>query len=410
MNGVGQQTVAVGPHPVPLPAGGDIRMRAGSVALLVVGGVLTARGAFSDLDLLAFAWLWGFSFIWTVVVGALFFVALQHLTASVWSAVVRRVAEAIAGHAWLVAVLALPVLAFAWLPDAFHVFPWADAAHVEGDPVLSGKTPYLNPVFFTARGVLFVLIFAAYGRYFVSLSLAQDTGREGAGASVRMRRAAPVFMLLFAVSVTFGAIDWLMSLDPHYFSTIFGIYVFAGMFVTGVAVITLGVLDLRHTGRLGHGIVRDDHVWSLGALLFGMSCFWAYIAFSQFMLIWYGNLPEETAYFQVRLGEAYLPVTIALAVLRFAVPFLLLLGRAAKRSATILSIAAVAIVAGQALDLYWIVMPAARPAEALPGLFELGPILAMTGALGLCVWRFLNRNAAIPVRDPVLGRSLAHHL
>jgi hypothetical protein len=379
--------------------------------LLVVHGVgFTAVGAASDPTRLAFGYLWGFAFVWTVVVGSLFFVGLQHLTRSVWSVVIRRVAEAIAAQIGLVALLFVPVLGFAIFHDTFHLFPWTDPAHVAGDSLLAGKQPYLDTSLFALRAVAYFAVWLLFAHLFVGRSLAQDRGAAGADATVTMRRRAPIFVLLFGVSVTFAAFDWLMSLAPHWFSTVFGVYVFAGMFVTALAVITLGVLYLRARGRLGRGLVRPDHLFVLGAFVFGMSCFWAYIAFSQFMLIWYGNLPEETAYYLTRLQGGWLRLSWLLGILRFLVPFFLLLGRPAKSDPRVLVLACTLVVAGQLLDLYWLVMPEVHRAGPALRFAETGPLLLMVGLLLLGLARFLNRHPAVAVRDPLLGRSLAHEL
>ncbi len=390
----------------------SVGLNRAAIGLIAVGGALSAIALFGDASRarFGFAYVWGFSFLWTTVLGCLFFVGLQHLTHSVWSVVIRRVAEMFTASVGLVGVLFLPMLLLVLLPNAFHVYPWTDAGHVEHDPVLHAKSAYLNAPFFLARAAVFFAIWIAFSKYFVNTSLAQDQGEGGAEASLAMRKRSAPFMLIFAVTATFAGIDWLMSLDPHWFSTIFGVYVFAGMVLASLAVTTIATVSLRDAGRLGSDVVTGDHLYSLGALLFAFTCFWAYIAFSQYMLIWYANIPEETSYLFRRLRGDWLSVSIVLALVRFAIPFFVLLSRRAKMHPRILLWVSVLILGGQLLDLYWLVMPEMHREHPVLGWQELGPPLLVSGALMLFVSRFLGRHAAIAVGDPLLEESRRFHL
>jgi hypothetical protein len=352
-----------------------------------------------------YAYIWGFAFLWTVVLGSLFFVGLQHLTSAVWSVVVRRVAEMIAAPMWLLGLLFLPVLLFVLLPDQFPVFPWADAALVDNDQLLLAKRAYLNVPFFVIRAVVFLGLWIAFSRYFVGKSLKQDRGEGGFAASAAMRRMSAPFTLVFAATTTLAGVDWLMSLNPHWFSTMFGVYIFAGLVVASLAAITIATVWMRNAGILGSGVVTEDHLYNLGCLLFAFVCFWAYIAFSQYMLIWYANVPEESFYFVSRVKGGWLPVSVALAVVRFAVPFMALLSRRAKMNPRILFWVSILMLAGQLLDLYWIVMPELHEAYPVLGWQEIGPSLLMVGVVILYATRFLGRNAPLAVGDPLLGES-----
>ena len=375
--------------------------------LIVVGLALGVLSLWSEGDRLrlGFAYLWGFSFLWTIVLGCLFFVALQYLTGSIWSVVVRRVAEMLAAPIWLVAVLFVPIVVFGLVFDGLRLFPWADATLVRDDHLLQGKQAYLNIPFFTARAVLYFALWIAFARYFVGTSLKLDRREAGAEAVVSMRRMAAPFMLIFAGTTTFAGIDWIMSLNPHWFSTIFGVYLFSGMVVASLAAITIATVWLRWTGRLDPKVVTEDHLYSLGALLFAFVCFWAYIAFSQYMLIWYANIPEESFYLCKRLEGGWVRISVALAVVRFAIPFLLLLPRRAKMNPTILLWASVLMLVGQLLDLYWLIMPELHEAGPVLGWPELGPPLLMTGLLVLYVSWFLRRHAPLAIGDPLLDES-----
>jgi len=387
-------------------------LRGISILLILVGAMFSLITLASDggAGRFGFSYLMGVSFLWAIVLGSLFFVALQHVTHSVWSVVLRRVAEMFAAPMWLVAVLFVPVLLFAVLPESFGLFPWLDPEVVDGDHLLEGKKPYLNLTFFSARAILFFAVWVGFTAFFVGRSLRQDEGAGGVESSLTMRKAAAPFMVLFAFTITFASFDWFMSLDPHWFSTILGVYVFSGAALSGLAAITIAVVWMRAKGMLGDGVITGDHLYSLGGLLFAFSCFWAYIAFSQFMLIWYGNIPEETVWYFHRLEHGWLPVTLALAALRFVLPFFLLLSRDAKMNPKALVATSVIVLAGQLVDLYWLIMPQLDGAGPRLSWRELGPSLVMVGVLVIYVSRFLARHRALPTGDPLFQESREFHL
>ncbi len=392
--------------------GGNGKLTATAFALLGIGILLSAftllgEGSFSRFG---FAYLWGFTFLWAIVLGSLFFVALQHITGAVWSVVVRRVAEILASPMWLVAVLFVPVLLAVLLPGVFSLYPWTDAKTVAADALLHGKEAYLNVSFFVFRAAVFFALWIGFARYFVGKSLQQDRGEAGAAATVGMRKASAPFIMIFAATATLAGIDWVMSLSPRWFSTIFGVYVFSGMVATALAAITITTIVLRSSGRLGEDVVTDEHLYNLGALMFTFVCFWAYIAFSQYMLIWYANIPEESFYMVHRLEGGWLGVSVALALVRFAVPFLVLLSRRAKMSPRVLTAISVLILGGQLLDLYWLIMPEYHRTGPVLGWQEIGPTLLVVGLLMLYVAHFLRRHAPVAVGDPLLRESRRFHL
>jgi hypothetical protein len=306
---------------------------------------------------------------------------------------------------WVVAILFLPVLAFCFWNNYFSLFPWLDQEHVAHDHLLQGKQAYLNLPFFAVRAAVFFALWIAFAAYFVGNSLKQDAGQRGAEATLRMRNTSAPFVMIFAVTATFAGIDWLMSLEPHWFSTIFGVYVFSGMVLTALAVITIATIWLRSSGRLGTEAVGEGHLYNLGALLFAFVCFWAYIAFSQYMLIWYGNIPEESFYMVHRLEGGWLAVSAALAVVRFVIPFLALLSRGAKTNPVRLVWVSVLLLVGQLLDLYWLIMPQIHRDGPVFGWQELGPPLLLIGVLILYFTRFLKRHLPLSVGDPLLEES-----
>ena len=395
--------------PAPRPCPG---LRNAAVALSVIGAGLTLAAAVSDTHRvrLGYAYLWAFTFIWTAALGALFFVGLQHLVRAVWSVVVRRVAEMFAASVWIVALAFIPLLIYCGSSGGASIYPWLDADHVAGDALLRGKQAYLNFPFFAARAVAFFVLWMAFAAFFTRASLRQDTSQHNVESSLRMRKVSAPFMLVFALTATFASFDWLMSLEPLWFSTIFGVYVFSGMVVTALACITITTIWLRSSGRLGRGVVGDGHLYNLGALLFAFVCFWAYIAFSQYMLIWYGNIPEESFYMVRRFENGWLPVSVALAVVRFVIPFFALLSRSAKMNSTRLLWVSILVLIGQLLDLYWLIMPQIHPENPTLGWVELGPPLLLIGLVALFVSHFLKRRLPVAVGDPLLEESLRFYI
>lgn len=383
-----------------------------SLGLVAAGVLLSLPALFSDGGRAQFAhgYLMGFTFVWGIALGSLFWVVLHHLTHARWSVVVRRVMEMLAEPVWLAGLFFIPLALMVVLNARFHLYEWADPGIVAADTLLQGKRPYLNTPFFILRGLVFFGLWIGFARFFVRGSLSQDNGGAGAGATLRMRSLSPAFMLVFAVTVTFAGIDWLMSLSPRWFSTIFGVYVFGGIILTSLAAVTLATVSLLRAGRISTRAVTPDHLYNLGAFLFAFTIFWAYIAFSQYMLIWYGNMPEESFYMVRRLEDGWLKISLGLAAMRLFIPFFVLLSRRAKRNATVLFWVSLLILAGQLLDLYWLIMPEALPGGPMFGWHGVGPILLMAGAYVWCVNRFLGRHAPLAKGDPEMAESLRFHL
>ena len=372
---------------------GALGLAALAAAALIA--ILTPRGG----ETFANAYLVSFVFCLSLALGALFFVLLQHLTGAGWGVVVRRPAEAVAGVFPLLAVLSVPLLV-----SLKTLYPWAGPEAL-ADHALSGKQAYLNVPFFVIRWVVYFLIWSLLAWYLRRLSAQQDQTGDSR-LTLRMERLSAPGMIGFALTATFFAFDVLMSRDPHWYSTIYGVYLFSGSAVGFFALLPLVTLILQRSGRIWHA-VSADHYHDLGKLGFAFIVFWAYIAFSQFMLIWYSNIPEETTWYLRRLTGPWAGFSMFLLIGHFVIPFWILISRAVKRRPAFLAGAAVWILFMHWLDIYWLAMP-----EAVHGQlgFSLQHVLCLVGlsALMTAIITFnLSRAALIPLKDPRLSESLS---
>ena len=345
-------------------------------------------------------WLLWFVFMACLGLGALFVVALQHVTGASWSVPLRRAPERIAALVpWLVpvglvALLSLPVL-FAWTR------PGAASA-----PTIALKASWLNYPFFVTRLVICVGLWVLSYRLLVGGSVRQDLTRDPA-ATVRLRRFAPVFMILLALTLTAFAFDWVSSLEAGWYSDIFGVYLFAGAVTSALAATSLVVIYLYRRGRLPG--VTADHLYNLGGLLFGFTIFWGYIAFSQYLLQWYANLPEEIFWFQQRTTGSMEAVFILLGIGHFFVPFLALIRRADKMNWRRLRWVSVWMLFMEAVDVFWLVSPVQGKGLRL-GWPELAFAIFFLSAGLLIVRRALHMGEDVPVGDPFLADGLKFHL
>jgi uncharacterized membrane protein len=373
----------------------------GVLAAIGVGGsLLLARGSEGGMDHLLETYLVSFAFFLSISLGALFFVLLQHCTRAGWSVVVRRVAEALAGNVWLMAVLAIPIVL-----GMDHLYHWTDTAAAAHDPLLAGKLGFLNPTFFIVRLIAYFVIWGVMASFLHRTSIAQDASGDPA-LTLRMERFSAPGMVLFALSLNFAAFDLLMSLDPHWFSTIFGVYYFAASVVAFLAVMPKILYGLQMRGILKNA-VTVEHYHDFGKLLFGFVVFWAYIAFSQYMLIWYGNLPEETEWFLKRQTGEWTIVSLILIFGHFVVPFLLLVSRFVKRRPLLLALTGGYVALMCWIDIYWLVIPEFSPGVARFGLLDVLCFLGMNGVFSAALVFRLSRHSVVAEKDPRLEESLA---
>jgi len=410
--GTARDRVGVDLEPMALPQGHPLAKL--SLGAAVVGAVALAAAWALGGPRFYSSYLTAYLFFLTLALGGLVFVLLQFVTRAGWSVAVRRLAEHAMGTLPLFLVLFVPVLVglgevFSW---AAPLAQGAQGAHQGGEHLaLEGsKAFWLRPGFFVVRSGAYLVLWSALGWWLWRESVGQDR-RPDSGVTRRLQIASAPGLVIFGVTVTLASFDWVMSLDPHWYSTIFGVYVFAGAVVGILAlVVLLAVILDRRRGPLA-GIVTPEHYHDLGKLLFGFVVFWAYIAFSQFMLIWYGNLPEETVWYRHRFEHGWYPVSVAVAVGCFAVPFFFLLGRDVKRHRLTLSAAAIWLLVFHYVDLYWLVMPSALAAGPTPGFaphwLDLLTLVAVGGLFAGALGWLMTRSALIPVADPRLAESLS---
>ena len=270
--------------------------------------------------------------------------------------------------------------------------------------MLKAKSAWLNEPFFLVRMIFFLALWSLFSVLLRRASLAQD-GEPGLAQHRRMVRLSAVFLVLFAITFSLASFDWLMSLQPRWTSTMFAIYMFAGLFQAGIAAIALAVARLSRSELAGK--VTPGHLHDLGKLLFAFSIFWAYIWVCQYLLIWYGNLTEEIPYFAVRTRGAWLPLFALAPVLRWLLPFTILLSQRTKRNPRILAIVAGVVLLGSWLDIYMNVAPAVLPGPRL-GAPELLTAAGFAAILWLAATRALASAPLLPRNDPFLGESLRH--
>lgn len=373
------------------------------IALLLIGLIIVVCGYIVSPARMAFNNIIGFTFIISIVVGALFFVAIEYLAGAVWSAPFRRAAEFLTYGIYLLPVLVIPL--FMNVHDVFH---WTHPEVVNADKVLKAKAPYLNINFFIIRVVAFMAIWMFFQFIITRNSLKQDESKNQNLTTKNIKLSA-IFIPFFALTISFTGIDWLMSLEPHWFSTIFGIYYFSGTMLASLAAITVCVVYLNENGYLVKGL-NEDHYYSLGALMFAFTNFWAYIAFSQFLLIWYANLPEETFWFLQRWEGSWMMFSIGLIFVHFVVPYFGLLTQPSKMDPKRLKTMAVWILFAHYYDLYFLVIPTYSRSGVVLNWFELGFPALIVGALMIVFYRISRRQNLVAIGDPKLKRGIEFRL
>jgi hypothetical protein len=414
----------------------------------VLGLAAAAYGYTVDPRRFAFSYLMGFVTVLTIAFGSLFFVLIQHLTGAGWSVTVRRTSEFFVAGIVIVPLLALPNLLgkgelFPWWhhgqeetvahaqePTRVHVgqahenAPAANHAEAEAqegeghghgplhaleENTMAKKVPYLNSSFFFIRAVLYFLAWLWLGERLFRYSTAQDASGDPKW-TVKLQRLAPGATFVFAITLTFAAFDWIMGLQPTWYSTMFGVRIFAASAVLGLAINILVALGLRNAGVVKNEI-SVEHLHDLGKLMFAFLIFWAYISFSEFFLIWYAAIPEETVYYHMRWdSESWRMLSVSIVAVKFIIPFFLTMSRNVKRNPGVLGLGAAWIVVMHLVEMYYWVMPYYGGADVpftVSGLMtDVGGVLGCVGIYLAVVFRRMLNHPVIPVRDPRLSRAL----
>ncbi|MCA9557803.1 MAG: hypothetical protein KC583_04485 [Myxococcales bacterium] len=375
-------------------------------AAIAVGGLgLIASGAAIAMGeelrrQFFFSYLVAFMLCLTIALGALFFTIIHHLTRATWSTGLRRIAENLAGTLPVLAVLFLPILL--GLHDLYH---WSHEAVPAHDPLIRHKSGYLSTSFWVIRAVVFFGLWTAIALFFRRNSVKQDETGDTA-LTFKMRKWAPVSTLIFALSISFAGFDWMMSLDPHWFSTMFGVWTFAGSMVSFFAALGLAGLWLTKKGALAKTLtVGNFH--DIGKLLFGFIVFWAYISFSQYYLIWYANIPEETAWYLHRTHEGWDNIFSLIIGGHFILPFALLMSRHLKRRRAVLGLACGWMVLMHWVDLYYVIMPTLQHHLHFHWL-DVTTVLGVGGVFVAFFVRQFGKDAAVAHRDPQLIASMEY--
>ena len=377
--------------------------RFGGLSLLlaagaVVGLVLCVIGAVVSPLQFSYSWLFGFIYFFTLCCGCLFWTIVHHATDAEWSVVVRRQLENIALLIVALAIFAIPILLL-----RHQLFEWMDIP-VGKDSALDSKRQYLNWPFFAFRALLYFVMLGGVAFFLRRYSVAQD--RDGNPRfTILMRKVAFAGLPIFGLGLSFAAFDWLMGLNYRWFSTMWGPYIFAGAAGSSMSLLVLVITALRSAGYL-RGVVTLEHYHIMGKWMFAFCIFWAYIGFSQYMLYWYANIPEETEYYLVRNTESWWPLSLLLVIGRFFGPFAILLLQLIKKDPNRLSMVAGWILLMQALDMYLIVLPSLHGTGVHLSIWDLVCPIAIGCSLSFIYLRLLGRSSLFPVRDPRLIESL----
>lgn len=367
--------------------------------LLTLGVIIIALSFALNKERALYDYLWMYMFLVSIGVGSLALVSLEYLVGATWSTPFRRISEFLAALVPALIILVIPLVIS--VPD---IFTWANKDVVNNDAILRAKEAYLNFNFFLIRVIICLFIWTIFYVFFIRNSEKQDVTRDPLLTRNNIRLSV-IFTPLFIITLSITAIDWMMSLEPHWYSTIFGVYYFAGTVVAAFSATTLIAVLLKERNYLNSRIT-NDHLYSLGTLMFGFNIFWAYIGFSQFLLIWYADLPEETFWLINRWEGDWKYISLALLFVHFIIPFLVLLPRRAKVNPKLLKFMAVWMLCAHALDLYWLIMPVFGKTGPFFSWMELGFPLAIVGISMLIFKMKSDKRNLTPVGDPKLEAGL----
>ncbi len=370
-----------------------------SMSIGIIALLLSASGYFLNPGQFFHSYLTSLMFWTTLGLGGLFFTMLHHLTGSVWSTVYRRISETI--------MKVLPLLFIFFLPIAIwglhELYHWSHSEIVANDPLLNKKSGYLNTPFFIGRTIGYFLIWYFFAKKLYNLSISQDLNFSQRNTSHMLRYSA-VGMIIFALTISFASFDWMMSTDAHWYSTIFGVYIFTGSYLLIIVFLILFSHTIQKVGILNDKITVE-HYHDLGKLLFAFVVFWAYIAGSQYFFIWYANIPEETVWYLHRWSGSWKSLSLVLIFGHFFIPFVILIFRWTKRNLPVLKLIAVWVLFMHYIDIYWIIMPNFHHHDFHFSWMDLSTFIAIGGVFLGLFWKRLKTQALVPVSDPALQKS-----
>jgi hypothetical protein len=379
------------------------RLQQRALIVGIVGLVAGALGAFLNLDQFFRSWLVGFLFCLGLSMGSLALLMLQHMSGGQWGLVGRRVFEAGSRNLPLVVLMFLPLLA--GLP---RLYKWADPGHA-GDAIIQMKAPYLNVPFFLGRAALYFAIWLLCSWLLNKWSAAQDRGEVAVtpAGTRRFRIVSAPGLLVYVITMTFASVDWIMSLDPHWYSTMFGLILVAGQGLAGLALV-IAVLAMLWDTEPQASYYQPGQLLDLGKLLLAFVMLWAYFSFSQFLIIWSGNLPEEIPFYVHRLNGGWQYISVVLLLGHFALPFVLLLSRDLKKRPQLLAQVAIFILVMRVVDLVWLVEPMFERHGFPIHWMDLALPLGLSGIWFFMFARNLRSRALLPFGDPYFKEALVH--
>ena len=349
-------------------------------------------------------------FFLALALGALFFLAIQYAAQAGWSIVVTRIMEAMAQYI-AIPVLIMLVLIVLGVNHSHHLWHWMaegimDPASANFDALLKGKEGYLNGPFFIARTVIYLVGWAGFAFLIRKMSIKLEVDPNAGARWKKMRNYSAGFLVFFAITSSMSAWDWIMSIDPHWFSTLFGWYIFAGIFVSALTAMTLILIYLKSKGYMPE--VNDSHLQDLAKFMFAFSIFWTYLWFSQFMLIWYSNIPEEVTYFVTRFQDYKLPF-LGMVVMNFVFPILMLMNADYKRIPWFVVMAGLVILFGHYIDIFNMIMPATVGDRWFIGIPEISSVLLFAGLFIFVVFTALTKAPLLVKRYPFRKESEEFH-
>ncbi len=367
----------------------------GAGALVSLVGLFTNPAQFFQSYLMAFMLVLG------LTLGCLALAMIHQLSGGAWGVVTRQVLGA--------ASRVVPVLTLLFLPIAFglhYLYEWSHADVVAHDEILQAKHAYLNTPFFLVRAAMYFLIWNGLVYFLNKWSLEQDRSTDS-GIAARMQRLSGGGLLAYVLTVTFASFDWLMSLDPHWFSTIYGVLIIGGQGLTALAFLIATFVWLSRRAPFDT-ILEPQHFHDLGNLMLGFVMLWAYFSFSQYLIIWSGNLPEEITWYLYRTQTGWRFVGLTLIVFHFVVPFLLLLSRRMKREPQLIVKIAIGMLVARFVDLFWLIAPEFHHAGLAVSWMDLVlPFTLLSIWLGCFFWQLRGR-AILPVHDPQFHEAIGH--